>query len=228
MVDFCPNIKIIEKLNSNSNYQVDLFIKKITEFNNDTNFFHFLKLSNDLLDSLIDICIKNKIAYFINNNVSFSNIKINFKLELENFLLMYVNEIYPFAETKLLNLNLNNLDNANSNNCWNNIIDVLSNKHVIKTKNKVSFNPNATEYLYKFKEHSNLITKKKLKPIKIKFDLDKENISQLTSEHKLAIFFKIIFTNQLYISALTQKLYTMCSIISDNCIEYNIYKPFTI
>lgn len=217
------NIEISEKNNLNNN--VDLFIKKISEMCLNTNFNHFLSLSNKLIDSLIDICIKNKIEYFINNHISFSSIKSNFKLELENSLVKYVKKIYPHIDSNITDINLETLQNTSPTDYWNNIVDILSKKSSIK--NKVTFNPTATEYTYVTEEHKNNKSKKKSKAIKIVL-FENENHTEITLDQKISIYFKIIFSNNIDIDSINDKLCFMCSILNDSNIEYDIYNPYKL
>lgn len=221
MSNLYSNIEISGKNNSNSN--VDLFIKKIYELYLSTNFNQFIDLSNKLIDSLIDICIKNKINYFINNHISFSSIKSNFKLELEKSLLEYTKNIYPYIDTNISNVFLENLQNTNSSDYWNNIIDILSKKS--SSKNKVSFNPTAIEYIYKAKETNDGKSKKKSTPVKIML-FENENQTEITVEQKISIYLKIIFSDKIYVDNLSHKLYSMCSILNDSNIDYDIYNPY--
>jgi hypothetical protein len=217
------NIEISEKNNLNSNVQ--LFIKKMCNLCLNTNFYQFINLSNKLVDSLIDICIKNKIDYFIENHVSFSSIKSNFKLELENYLLECAKYIYPFIALNITNVFLDNLQNTNSSDYWNSIINILSKKSC--TKNKVSFNPTATEYTYINEESNNKKSKKKSKPIKILLlESDNENQKEITVEQKISIYMKIIFTDKIHIDNLSHKLCCMCSVLNEPNIEYDIYDPY--
>ena len=221
MSNLYSNIKISEKNNSSSN--VDLFIKKVYELCLSTNFNQFIDLSNKLIDSLIDICIKNKINYFINNHISFSSIKSNFKLELEKSLLECAKNIYPYIDSNITNVFLENLQNTNSFDYWNDIIDILSKKS--SSKNKVSFNPTAIEYTYEAKETNDGKSKKKLTPVKIIL-FENENQTEITVEQKISIYLKIIFTNKTYVDVFSHKLYTMCSILNDSNIDYDIYNPY--
>ena len=184
MNNFYSNIKILEK--NNLDNIIDLFIERINESHLNIKFSNFLSISTKLIDSLIDICIKNKINYFIANHISFSSIKSNFKLELETRLLKCIKNIYPAIEINIQHVLLSNIEN------WNEAIDVLSKK--IETKNKVSFNPTATQYTYGIDEEHNRKSKKKSKAVKIvSFEFDKEERVELTTEERIALYLKVIF-----------------------------------
>jgi len=216
----CTNIEISEKNNLNDN--VDLFIKRLCELSLNTNFNQFIDSSNKLIDSLIDICIKNKIDYFINNNVSFSSIKSNFKLELESNLLQYAKNIYPFIDSNITEVFLEKLQNTNSEEVWTKVVQILTKK--TSTKNKVSFNPTATEYTYK-NEEINKKSKKKSRPIQILL-YEEDNHKEMTIEQKISIYLKIIFTDKMLINTFSKKLCSMCSVLNDSSVEYDIYNPY--
>ena len=213
--------EISQKNNLESN--IELFIKKMCDLSFNENFNQFMDLSN----KLIDICIKNKIDYFINNHVSFSSIKSNFKIELECCLLQYAKNIYPHIDSNITEVFLENLQNTNSSDFWNNIVNILTKKSSIK--NKVTFNPTATEYTYKAEEFNNNKSKRKTKPIKIVlFETENEGKKEITVEQKISIYLKIIFTDKMHIGTFSRKICSMCSVLSDSNIEYDIYDPYKL
>jgi len=107
----------------------------------DKKFLVTILLIDKLIDSLIDICIKNKIYYFIKNNISYTHIRSGFKLHLTEYLhdIIYKDNTYIdqyFKEIK--NDDLDNFSDINS-------------IFLYKYKNqdaKVSFNVNIIEYVY--------------------------------------------------------------------------------
>lgn len=217
MNNFYSNIKILEK--NNLNNIIDLFIERINESHLNIKFSNFLSISTKLIDSLIDICIKNKINYFITNHISFSSIKSNFKLELETRLLKSIKNIYPAIEINIQHVLLSNIEN------WNEVINVLSKK--IETKNKVSFNPTATQYTYEIDEEHNRKSKKKSKAVKIvSFEFDKEERVELTTEERIALYLKVIFINGKYINDVKYILNSMSLILNNPGIEYDILSPY--
>ena len=151
------NIEILK--NNNLEQIVNLFSDRIQENISNKKFLQFIDTTNKLIDSLIDICIKNKINYYVNNHISFSSIKSNFKLELESRLQEYTKHTYTNIESTIINISTEELHD------WNNIIDILSKNTDIK--NKVSFNPTATEYTYGIGETHNKKSQKKSKKIVI-------------------------------------------------------------
>jgi hypothetical protein len=211
------NIEILQK--KNLEQIVNLFCDRIQENISNKKFLEFIDKTDKLIDSLIDICIKNKINYYINNHISFSTIKSNFKLELESRLQEYVKHTHANIESTIINISVEELDN------WNNIIDILSKN--IDTKNKVSFNPTATEYIYGTGENHNKNTKKKSKPVKIVcFEFDKSEQLELSVGQKIAIYLKIIFINEINIDNLKHTIKSMCKVINDANMDYDICNPY--
>jgi hypothetical protein len=209
----------LSKIN-NLNLNINQFIKKLHDINTHFDFIQFIELSNKLTDSLIDICIKNKIDYFINNNISFSSIKTNFKLELENFLLSICKITFPFIEINITNLHSNNFKNTPQ--VWNDIIDILSIK-----KNKVSFNPTTTEYIYENNKTNTKTKTRQKKAVKIMlFNSEYDIANEISTEQKIAIYFKIILNDINNDEKLFSKLFSMCSYLYNSNIEYDIYNPY--
>jgi hypothetical protein len=218
------HIEISQTNNLHSN--IHLFIKKLQELSLNNNFYQLTELTNKLIDSLIDICIKNKIDYFINNNISFTSIKSNFKLELETILLEYAKNIYPYIDSNITEINSQILQNPKFESLWKNLNEILIKKPSLK--NKVSFNPTATQYTYKIEE-TNKKSKKKARPIKILlFDSENDNKNEITVEQKISICIKIISINKINIDNLFEKIYSMCTVLSDPNIDYDIYNPYNI
>lgn len=74
-------------MKSRINILIDNFIKKILEIENDSvNLEEKINLINKLLDNLIDFCIKNKIYYYIQNNIGYNQIVNIFKFHLIKFI----------------------------------------------------------------------------------------------------------------------------------------------
>lgn len=213
------NIEILKK--NNLDQIVNLFCDRVQENISIKKFSQFIDTTDKLIDSLIDICIKNKINYYINNHISFSSIKSNFKLELESCLQEYAKNIYSNIESTIINISVEELND------WNNIIDFLSKNTDIK--NKVSFNPTVTEYTYGIGENHNKNSKKKSKPVKIVcFEFEKSEQLELRMEQKIAIYLKIIFINKTYIDDLKHTIKSMCQVINDVNVDYDICNPYKI
>jgi hypothetical protein len=206
--------KIIEIEDKNLKTIVNTFIIRLEEYSLEINLSKFIEQSNKLVNSLIDVCIKNKINYYIENHISFTSIKSNFKLELEKILIKIIN--IQNIENNFVNMSNDEILNTKTIDEWNNILFKLS-------KNKVSFSPTMTEYSYN--ENNNLTqSKKKSKPIKIEF-YDKEEI---TNENKLSILLKIICMEQKKLNVFKKYVYKICDIITNEDIEYNIMEPYKI
>lgn len=202
---------------NNLDSTVELFYSKI-ELMNNLDYFDYVKLINKLIDSLIDVCVKNKITYFIKKNISFTSIKSNFKIQLEKMLLSITKKIYVYLDEHFDQIENNDFDN------WNDLINIITSEP--KIKNKVSFNPNATEYQYDEK-HKNKKVTKKTKPVKILMDT---NETKLISNEKIAICIKIIFSskkNKQFINEFKKVINSLCLIIGDKDIDYDILNPYS-
>lgn len=215
MNNLYSNMEILEK--NNLDCILKNFFERIYEHITIKKFTQFIEISNKLTESLIDICIKNKINFFINNHISFSSIRSNFKLELENCLLEYTKKIYSNIELNIINISLEILDE------WNNIFDIISKNP--DNKNKVSFNPTATKYTYGIGENHNRKSKSKTKSIRI-FSNEKNEDFELSTEQKIAIYLKIIFMNETYIDNLKYTIKSMCKVLNDINIDYDICNPY--
>ena len=104
-----------------------------------------------------------------------------------------------------------------------NIIDIISKNPNIK--NKVSFNPTATEYTYEVGENHNRKSKKKSKSITI-ITFEKNEQIELITEQKIAIYLKIIYVDENYIDDLKCTIKKMCKVLNDENIDYDILNPY--
>jgi hypothetical protein len=216
--------KIINLEQNNLLSIVHTFIEKIKIISTEIKFIKFLENMNNLLNSLIDICIKNKINYFIKNNISFSSIKSNFIIELEDVLLIFASITFPNIEKNIVNVRLDELCNNNTLEQWNNTSFILCKKQ--DTKNKVSFNPTAIQYTYKIEDDKQKKTKKKSKPVIINLFNDIADKVDLPIDYIIGLLIKVIFINNLNNDKLENKIYNMCQIINDVTIEYDILQPY--
>jgi hypothetical protein len=192
MNNSCLNVAFLQ--NNNLNNIVDLFIKKNKKNVSITKFTLYIEQTTNLIDSLIDICIKNKIIFWIDNKISFSSIKKKFKLQLENILLSCVQKKYHSIKNNINNVILQDLNN------WTYFIDIIS---INKIKNKVSFNPISTEYNYNELSNS----------VKIVLHNSKEN--NLSIEQTISIYMKIIFMNEHLISLFREQIYLLCESLNN-------------
>jgi hypothetical protein len=106
---------------------------------------------------------------------------------------------------------------------WNNIFDIISKN--TDNKNKVSFNPTATKYTYGIGDNHNRKSKSKTKSIRI-FSFEKNDYFELTTEQKIAIYLKIIFMNETYVDNLKYIIKSMCKVLNDINIDYDICNPY--
>lgn len=216
-------LNIINSENNNLNSVVQTFFNKFKELSQEQNFLNYIENLNKLINSLIDICIKKKINYFVINNISFSSIKSNFIIHFYNVLQDFINPIYPKVSNNISKLSINDIKNIKTLDEWNNILLILFDKK--EQKNKVSFNPTATEYIYTLDNDNVIGHKRNFKSIKINLigDFDKKD---LTTEYKIGILIKILHIGFLDTIKLQQTVFKMCQIISDSNIEYNVLQPY--
>lgn len=213
------NLYILNFEKTNLKLIVNNFINKIKNNLEEENLQKSFEKINNLIDSLIDLCIKKKISYFIDNKISFTSIKINFKIELENILLEILKNKYSNIETELNNLIQDDFINIKNNNEFNEVLYKFTTNN---SKNKVKFNNVASEYRFKDKEN-NKINKKKIKSIKINFF---EENKELSLDNKLVILLKTLFIEEENLKIFEKKILNICKIIHDLDIEYNILQPY--
>ena len=210
------NISNIFTEKNNLNSTMELFFSKIQQSDNLT-FGLWVETINKLIDSLIDICIKNKITYFINQQISFTSIKYNFKNQLEKMSLTIAKKIYIYIEEHIDIIELADFSD------WGELFEIFSQE----PKNKVSFNPNATEYQYD-EHHKNKKVIKKTKPVKILMDFESEN-KKLNSMCKIAIYIKVICSskkNNKFLNELKKLIQSLCVVISEPDIDYDVLNPY--
>ncbi len=213
------NLYILNFEKTNLKLIINNFINKIKKNLEEENLQKSFEKINNLIDSLIDVCIKNKISYFINNNISFTSIKINFKIELENILLELLKNKYLNIETELSNLTQDDFINIKNKNDFDEFLYKFT---TINSKNKVKFNNIASEYTFENKINKK-INKKKIKSIKINFI---EENKELSVDNKLVILLKILFIEEENLKIFEKKIFNICKIINDLDIEYDILQPY--
>jgi hypothetical protein len=219
------NLYILNFKNTNLDIIIKNFIDKICETHKEENINKFGEKVNKLIDSLIDVCIKNKINYFLKNNVSFTSIKYNFKNKLENTLYNLFENDYPNIETEIKNLNKEDLKDITTNENFYSFFQKLI--PVKNTKNKVSFNAVATEYIYNTEINQKKKNKKNKKTsIKINFYEENNDKKELDNYQIFGILFKILLRNDKSLKMFENNLIEICRIINDIDIEYNILSPY--
>ena len=220
------NLYILNFKNTNLNIIVKNFIDKICETHKEENINKFGEKVNKLIDSLIDVCIKNKINYFLKNNISFTSIKYNFKIKLENTLYNLFENDYPNIEIEIKNLNKEDLKDITTNEKFYSFFQKLI--PIKNTKNKVSFNAVTTEYIYDDTEINQKKKNKKNKGTSIKINFYEENNEkkELDNYQIFGILFKVLLRNDKSLKMFEKNLIEICRIINDIDIEYNILSPY--
>jgi hypothetical protein len=189
------------------------------------------KVSNidNLLDNLIDYCIKKKIYYYIEKNIGYSDIINSFKLNLCIFLQKLIdpsnNIINKYIENLEKNENFDNYSDINSllfrkfkSGSTNSII-----KNDTKTSGKnVSFREDISLIAY---DDSDGFVYNLKKSESSESEKSEENSNELDPD-RLALYIKILLSQNKNIIEFIEKIRSMCKIISDPEINYNKKNPF--
>lgn len=247
-------------MNKDINYNkieniVNEFIKQIYQLDKSKKTLDDKINSIDILiNNLIDLCIKKKIFYYVENKISYSNIVLNFK----TFLIKFIKKLVDPSDNiinKYIILNNKNLNNTNLN--WDNVSDINSLmfknfKQLNETFEKnVSFNE---EEGFEFNTKSN-INSKLVKIVEnenenqeiyddennvnnenISFEIDtKSNINlklmklvetENNTTDNLSLYIKILINQNKYLVEFVDKLIYMCKILSDTEIKYKKLNPY--
>lgn len=207
--------------NKNLCYVINLFVKKLEkiietydipslrikeleddEFNNkikihQNNLLCVNKKINELIESLVDVCIKHKIYYYINKNISYSSIKNNFKNELYNFLHELFNKENKNIENFFNYIKEEDLEE------YSDLQSLFFNKF---KNNKVKFSNTVTEHHY---DNDNV-------------DTVLNDNSCITLDNKTSIYIKMLFNNPEYINMFVEKITEMCFKLYDKNVDYCI------
>ncbi len=161
---------------------------------------------NELTDSLIDYCIKNKIMYFIENKIGYSAIVYNFKSHLAKFL---KNLIDP--TDKILKKYIGN--NSIEQN-WDNVSDI----NTLMFKNFKNLNETFEKnvsFVDNFEQSNIQLTQSNL--------IDSGNSIDLNN---LSLYIKLLFNQKKYVVEFIDKITAMCNILANNDIKYKKNNPY--
>jgi len=215
---------------------VDNFIKRILNLENNKSSLEEKVIDiNNLLDNLIDYCIKKKIYYYIENKIGYTKIVNNFKSHLITYILNLLNNNSNII-SKYINDNIE-LDN------YSDINSLLFNKFKNNINNHVSFRDNIS--LIENKDNSDTLfnyddnrgdnyfefnyenTQNNLQEDKINNKQnDNIDINELNDKTKLGLYIKILLSQNKYLIEFTDKLIEMCNITMNDNIEYNVNNPY--
>ena len=225
----------IKSENSNNEIETNLteiidYRKILTETINQQNSNKQCKIFNttiiqidELFDSLIDRCIKNKIYYYIKNNIGYTQLKLTFKTYLTNYLNELINGDNYNLNQYFNNINLDDLDN------YSDINSILLNKLKNNDIKKISFNKNIKESEESEESESDELDSLpyNTQTINIKNSIIKKNDSNsLSINQKLSIFIKILINQSIKVVEFIDKLTKMCLILYDPNIQYNLNDPY--
>ena len=217
---------------------INEYIKKICEFDSlNKTFDEKLKNITVLTDNLIDYCIKKKILYYIENKISYTCIVQNFKSHLTKFIKDLVDPNGDIINKYVINTQDDNISMGKMG--WDNVSDINSImfnnfKNLNETFEKnVSFGSeiNITNYdegydgfqlnvsndVYKLNELNKLTLDDK----EIYFD-DTPHIDNKI----LPIYIKLLINQNKYMIEFTDKLISMCGVLSEYDIKYKKSNPY--
>ncbi len=232
------------KSNNKINILIDIFIKKILEIEKESSTLEN-KVSNidNLLDNLIDYCIKKKIYYYIEKNIGYSDIINSFKLHLCTFLQKLIdpsnNIINKYIENLEKNDNFDNYSDINSllfrkfkTGSVEQSQQSISNSNTNKTKStpnskNVSFREDISliayddsdGFAYNYKKSESDDSSESSESTKL------PNLDELDPD-RLALYIKILLSQNKNIIEFIEKITVMCKIISDPEVNYNKKNPF--
>ncbi len=218
------------------NTLIDNFIKKILEIEKEKSTLED-KVSNidNLLDNLIDYCIKKKIYYYIEKNIGYSDIINSFKLHLCIFLQKLIdpsnNIINKYIENLEKNENFDNYSDINSllfrkfkSGSTKSTNSVIKNDTKTSGKN-VSFREDISLIAYDDSDGFAYNIKKSESSESSESSVSNENSNELDPD-RLALYIKILLSQNKNIIEFIEKISSMCKIISDPEINYNKKNPF--
>jgi len=226
--------KLVEKV-------INEYIKKICD--NDMlnkTFDDKLKNITLLTDNLIDYCIKKKIFYFIENKISYTSIVVNFKSHLTNFIRNLVDPNDEIINKYIINVEDDNISMGKMG--WDNVSDLNSImfknfKNLNETFEKnVSFESQIESQIeitnyddgfdgFKLNNNNSNLYNSNLYN-------DNDNADNLIIDNKnvnnkiLPVYIKLLINQNKYLVEFTDKLITMCNILSEPDIKYKKINPY--
>lgn len=233
------NSDIVSKKKTNKlvDKVINDYIKKICD--NDMlnkTFDDKLKNITILTDNLIDYCIKKKIFYFIENKISYTSIIINFKSHLTNFIRNLVDPNDEIINKYIINVEDDNISMGKMG--WDNVSDLNS----IMFKNfknlNETFEKNVSfESQFEITNYDDGFDGFKLNNNNSNLYNDNsnsynDNANNLIIDNKnvnnkiLPIYIKLLINQNKYLVEFTDKLISMCNILSEPDIKYKKINPY--
>lgn len=204
------------------------FIKKIYDLDNSKSTLEQkLILIDNLLDNLIDFCIKKKIFYFVENKINYTNINTNFKKHLILFIKNLIDPSGNIINKYIINIYDTDVDNTNTNNNWDNFSDINSLMFKNFKKLNESFEKNVSFQHDTLKDDSNNSNNSTPPNFNINQNLlEMTNNNQDIDIKNIALYIKILINQNKYLVEFIDKLTQMCKILSDPDIKYKKTNPF--
>jgi hypothetical protein len=204
------------------NNLIDNFVKKILIIESEQSTLeNKINLINGLLDNLIDFCIKKKIMFYIEKKIGYNKIINSFKLHL----ITYIQKLIDPFNNIINDYVLEQTDNFNNYSDINSLLfrkfkdnNQISNTKNIKNK-KVTFIDNIIAYDCNNEFEFNYLNSNN------ETDVNNQTDNEIDVE-KLALYIKILLSQNKFLIEFVEKLNLMCTIISDPDILYNEENPF--
>ena len=220
-----------EKLNGDKIEDlINFFIKQIYELDESKKTLDE-KISNidNLINHLIDYCIKKKIFYYVENKISYNNIVCNFKYHLIKFIKNLVDPFDNIISKYIINdTNLTNWDNISDINSlmfknFKNLNESFEKN--VSFKDSIQINNYDDGYDgFEFNIKPNSINNNLINFVENNEEIiennDKDNIKNLS------LFIKILVNQNKYLVEFIDKLIFMCKILSDIDIKYKKVNPY--
>lgn len=215
---------------------INEYIKKICEFDSlNKSFDEKLKNITILTDNLIDYCIKKKILYYIENKISYTCIVQNFKSHLTKFIKVLVDPNDDIINKYVINTQDDNISMGKMG--WDNVSDINSIifnnfKNLNETFEKnVSFGSeiNITNYDEGYDGFQPNVSNDvcKLNELTIDSNEHQETYDEKDINNKiLPIYIKLLINQNKYIIEFTDKLISMCGVLSEYDIKYKKSNPY--
>jgi hypothetical protein len=232
------NIKDKDKEKSNNSKLeniVNQFIKQILELDSSTKTLEDkLNSIDNLINNLIDFCIKKKIFYYVENKIGYNNIITNFKTHLIKFIKNLVD-----PSNSIISKYVTNNTNNNFNSNWDNVSDInsLMFKNFKKLnesfEKNVSFNQEIDTVNYNITNYDEcedgfeINSKSNINNNLMKFSeiIDEENNHE-KEINNLSLYIKILVNQNKFLVEFIDKLIYMCKILSDNEVKYKKLNPY--
>lgn len=213
---------------------INEYIKKICEFDgSNKSFDEKLKNITILTDNLIDYCIKKKILYYIENKISYTCIVKNFKYHLTKFIKGLVDPNNDIINKYVINTQDDNISMGKMG--WDNVSDINS----IMFNNFKNLNENFEKNVSFGSEINITNYDEGYNGFQLNVPDDVYKLNELTNDNEditfdykeindkiLPIYIKLLINQNKYMIEFTDKLISMCNVLSEYDIKYKKSNPY--